>query len=96
MILGLGLAFIVLNWLFLTGDLVNLSTSLLIASVFIGIGGLVTILSDNIASLIHRYQYIFDMSGAGILITDRETQGRVRMHVRKHLEERDTPPGAFY
>jgi PAS domain S-box-containing protein len=69
----LGSAFILLNWLFLPGNLVNLSASLLIASVFIGIGGLVSILSDNIASLSHRYQHIFDMSEAGILIADRGT-----------------------
>lgn len=64
----LGMSLILLNWIFMRGDLLALSHSLLVAAVFIGIGGLVSILSENISRLHRRYLHIFDMSEAGILV----------------------------
>jgi PAS domain S-box-containing protein len=69
----MGLSLVLLNIIFLGNNLHVLSLACFTFAVFLGIGGIVTMLSENIAGLKKRYQDIFAMSEAGMIIFDRET-----------------------
>ncbi|HVP97019.1 histidine kinase dimerization/phosphoacceptor domain -containing protein [Methanoregula sp.] len=69
----MGIILIVLNLIFLGSGMQVLSLSSFTFAVFVGIGGIVTMLSENISGLKKRYQDIFSMSEAGMIIFDRET-----------------------
>src|SRR5208337_4516739 len=72
----MGFTLVLLNVVFLGDNLHVLSLACFTFAVFLGIGGIVTMLSENISGLKKRYQDIFAMSEAGMIIFDRET-GRI-------------------
>ena len=69
----MGLTLVLLNVVFLGDNLHVLSLACFTFAVFLGIGGIVTMLSENISGLKKRYQDIFAMSEAGMIIFDRDT-----------------------
>jgi len=69
----MGLALVLLNILFVGNNLHVLSLVCFTFAVFLGIGGIITMLSENIAGLKKRYQDIFAMSEAGMIIFDKES-----------------------
>jgi|GEM_PF-2918652 len=69
----MGLALILLNIIFVGNNLHVLSLACFTFAVFLGIGGIITMLSENIAGLKKRYQDIFAMSEAGMIIFDKES-----------------------
>ena len=69
----MGIVLLLLNVLFLGSSVEVLSLASFTFAVFVGIGGIVTMLSENISGLKKRYQDIFSMSEAGMIIFDRET-----------------------
>ena len=71
--IAMGLSLVLLNVLFVGENLHVLSLACFTMGVFIGIGGIITMLSENISGLKKRYQDIFAMSEAGIVIFDRDT-----------------------
>lgn len=72
----MGLSLVLLNILFVGENLPALTLACFTFAVFLGIGGIVTILSESISGLKERYQDIFAMSGAGMVIFNRDT-GRI-------------------
>ena len=68
----MGLSLVLLNVLFVGENLPVLSLACVTFGVFLGIGGIVTMMSDNITGLKKRYQDIFAMSEAGIVIFNRD------------------------
>ncbi len=69
----MGFSLVLLNVLFLGENLPVLSLACVTFGVFLGIGGIVTMMSENITGLKKRYQDIFAMSEAGIVIFNRDT-----------------------
>jgi two-component sensor histidine kinase/PAS domain-containing protein len=68
----MGFFLVLLNALFVGENLPALSLACVTFGVFLGIGGIVTMMSDNITGLKKRYQDIFAMSEAGIVIFNRD------------------------
>jgi len=71
--IAMGLSLVLLNALFVGENLRVLSLACVTMGVFIGIGGIITMMSENISGLKKRYQDIFAMSEAGIVIFDHTT-----------------------
>ena len=69
----MGLSLVLLNVMFVGENLPVLSLACVTFGVFLGIGGIVTMMSENITGLKKRYQDIFAMSEAGIVIFSRDT-----------------------
>ena len=69
----MGLILIALDLLFIGESLSVFSRVCFTFGVFLGIGGIITMLSGNISGLKQRYQDILAMSEAGIVIFDRTT-----------------------
>jgi two-component sensor histidine kinase/PAS domain-containing protein len=69
----MGLLLILLNVMFVGENLPVLSLTFVTFGVFLGIGGIITMLSENITGLKRRYQDIFAMSEAGIVIFNRDS-----------------------
>jgi two-component sensor histidine kinase len=69
----MGLSLVLLNVMVVGENLPALSLACVTFGVFLGIGGIVTMMSENITGLKKRYQDIFAMSEAGIVIFNRDT-----------------------
>jgi len=68
----IGAVYLLLFLFYAQGDPLLLSRSLLISLLFIGIGGIISMLSDNIDGLKRKYRKIFETSDAGIMLIERE------------------------